>query len=67
MLGSVRCLCKNSPTRDKKSERRSEWGMPLEVCSDLGVMFTNPTYPVVVLEPPSDSNNTSQGLRIMGS
>ena len=42
-------------------------GIPLEVCSDQDVMFTDPTYPVVLLEPPGDSNNTSHGLRIMGS
>ena len=37
-------------------------GMPEEVCSDWDVMYTRPTYPVVVLEPPGDSKQHQSGF-----
>ena len=37
-------------------------GMPEEVCSDLDVMYTYPTYPVVVLELPGDSKQHQSGF-----
>ena len=37
-------------------------GMPEEVCSDVDVMYTDPTYPVVVLEPPGDIKQYQSGF-----
>ena len=37
-------------------------GMPWEVCGDQDVMYTYPTYPVVVLEPPGDSKQHQSGF-----
>ena len=37
-------------------------GMPQEVCSDQDLMYTRPTYPVVVLEPPGDSKQHQSGF-----
>ena len=37
-------------------------GMPWEVCSDQDLMYTYPTYPVVVLEPPGDSKQHQSGF-----
>ena len=37
-------------------------GMSPEVCSDQDVMYTDNTYPVVVLEPPGDSKQHQSGF-----
>ena len=37
-------------------------GMRGEVCSDQDVMYTDHTYPVVVLEPPGDSKEYKSGF-----
>ena len=37
-------------------------GMSPEVCSDQDVMFTDNTYPVVVLEPPGDIKQHQSGF-----
>ena len=37
-------------------------GMPQEVCSDMDVMLSSSTYPVVVLEPPGDSKQYQSGF-----